>query len=196
MTYFTNEETEALALWFLNLPRTQSVVEPELQTGKQDCPTSRSWDQRLGLGWVQVGGRHHGAPWWVLVSGTCWKEALSTWKEIKAAGSAEASCRDQHLWGDRDALHSASVLPWLSTEFRGALESLDWLPLPGNSRLQWSQATGHPSFLSLGSGGPSPWPGWAQGAKRGWGLGTEGIDNKKTAVPWGNFKVPGAEIYV
>lgn len=26
--------------------------------------------------------------------------------------------------------------------------------------------------------------------------GAEGIDNKKAAVPWGNFKVPRAEIYV
>lgn len=50
----------------------------------------------------------------------------------------------------------------------------------------------HSYLLALAASGP--WPGWAQGARR--GLRAEGIDNKKAAVPSGNFKVPGAEIYV
>lgn len=50
----------------------------------------------------------------------------------------------------------------------------------------------HSYLLALAASGP--WPGWTQGARR--GSGAEGIDNKKAAVPLGNFKVPGAEIYV
>lgn len=50
----------------------------------------------------------------------------------------------------------------------------------------------HSYLLALATSGP--WPGWARGARR--GLRAEGIDNKKAAVPLGNFKVPGAEIYV
>lgn len=50
----------------------------------------------------------------------------------------------------------------------------------------------HSYLLALAASGP--WPGWAQGTRG--DLRAEGIDNKKAAVPLGNFKVPGAEIYV
>lgn len=89
----------------------------------------------------------------------------------------------------------APILPQLSLlKFRGALDPSTGSGSQGTPGFGGARqlAIHHPYLLALAASGP--WPGWAQGAKR--GSGTEGIDNKKAAVPWGNFKVPAAEIYV
>lgn len=88
-------------------------------------------------------------------------------------------------------LHPSSALP---AQIPRSFGLLDWLSLPGTPGFSGARqlAIHHSYLLALAASGP--WPGWAQGARR--GSRAEGIDNKKAAVPWGNFKVPGAEIYV
>lgn len=88
-------------------------------------------------------------------------------------------------------LHPPQLSP---LKFRRALDSSTGSHSQGSPGFSGARqpAIHHSYLLAVAVSGP--WPGWAQGARR--GLGAEGIDNKKAAVLWGNFKVPGAKIYV